>query len=135
MTRPLPANATSLARAIEARMAAAGLTQKRLALLAGLNETYVRDILRGKSRNPKHEQLAKLATALGCRVQDLTSSPAEELLRSVEVISETDGDSETVYELDDVIFVRLWKMLDRRAKAAVLREAITRLSAGRSKSG
>lgn len=62
---------TYIAREIERRMVALEMNQKHLARAAGLNETYVRDILKGKSKNPKHEQLAKLADALGCTLNDL----------------------------------------------------------------
>ena len=67
----LPPDASHLAREIHRRMRLMGLGQKSLALGAGLNETYVRDILSGKSLNPKSEQLAKLARFLGCTVLDL----------------------------------------------------------------
>ncbi len=62
---------TFIAREVERRMLALEMNQKHLARAAGLNETYVRDILKGKSRNPKHEHLAKLADALGCTLNDL----------------------------------------------------------------
>lgn len=61
----------SLAYELEQRMRAAGFNQRSLAVAAGLNETYVRDLLRGRSRNPKSGHLAKLAETLGCSVSDL----------------------------------------------------------------
>lgn len=79
-TSPLPRKAqpwershmpTHVALEIERRMNAAEMNAKQLARAAGLNETYVRDILKGRSRNPKHEQLAKLADALDATVNDL----------------------------------------------------------------
>lgn len=51
--------------------------QKALSLKAGLNETYVRDILKGRSRNPTQSRLAKLAGALDCSVEDLTGAVSE----------------------------------------------------------
>lgn len=57
---------------LRARMKTAGLTQKALALKAGLNETAVRDILIGKSRNPQYRTLSALARELGCAVAELT---------------------------------------------------------------
>ncbi len=48
-----------------------GLNQKRLSLGAGLNETYVRDIIKGRTRNPRTDSLGKLARALGCSRADL----------------------------------------------------------------
>ncbi len=62
---------TALALEIERRMGPAGLTQKGLAIKAGLNETAVRDIRTGKSKHPRHDTVQKLAAALGCSAADL----------------------------------------------------------------
>lgn len=67
----LSPDAAPVAREIYRRMRALGLGQKALAVTAGVNETYVRDLFHAKSKNPKHEQLAKLAQALGCTLNDL----------------------------------------------------------------
>ena len=48
------------------------LDMKGLSIKAGLNETFVKDIINGRSRNPTATRLAKLAKALGCTVADLT---------------------------------------------------------------
>lgn len=61
-----------LVRRLQQRMTDAGLSQRALALQAGLNATAVRDILNGRSRNPHHGTLKALATVLRCRVEDLT---------------------------------------------------------------
>lgn len=55
-------------------MATQGMKQKHLARAAGLNETYVRDLLTGRSRNPRHQHLAKLADALDTTIEDLMSA-------------------------------------------------------------
>lgn len=60
-----------IAKEVERRMLLLGMQQKHLARAAGLNETYVRDLIKGKSKNPKNEHLAKLAEALGCTIGDL----------------------------------------------------------------
>lgn len=62
---------TRLVSELKRRMAAAGLSQKRLALAAGLNETAVRDIVAGRSRHPRHDTVEKLAAALGCGAAEL----------------------------------------------------------------
>ncbi len=62
----------SLPEEIASRMVAKGLNAKRLSTAAGLNESYVRDILRGRSRHPRTDTLGKLAAALGCSVSELT---------------------------------------------------------------
>jgi transcriptional regulator with XRE-family HTH domain len=56
---------------IERRMKRMGLTQKALALKAGLNETAVRDILKGRSRDPQLSTLRALGRILGCTVEEL----------------------------------------------------------------
>lgn len=60
------------------------LGQKALALLAGVGETYVRDILKGRSKSPEAGKLKLLADALGCppsRLLDLAgASEASELV-------------------------------------------------------
>jgi transcriptional regulator with XRE-family HTH domain len=81
-----------IARNVRARMAKMGIGQKALALKAGLNATYVRDILQGKSANPRQGHLAKLAGALGCRSADLTAeSDADADRRLAEVVSAFDA--------------------------------------------
>ncbi len=52
-------------------MALLGLSQKALARKAGVGDTYVRDILKGKSRNPGGEKLECIAAVLGCTARDL----------------------------------------------------------------
>ncbi len=64
-------NDTHLVRELQRCMTRAKLSQKRLALIAGLNETAVRDIVTGRSRHPRHDTLQKLANALDCTVSDL----------------------------------------------------------------
>ena len=53
------------------RMVAHGYNQKSLARTAGLNETAVRDILKGRSRNPRIDTLEALSRVLACSVLDL----------------------------------------------------------------
>lgn len=49
---------------IRRRIKALGLTKKGLSLAAGLGETYARDLLTGRSKNPKTEQLLKVLQVL-----------------------------------------------------------------------
>lgn len=56
---------------LQEEMERQGLTQKALALKAGLNETAVRDILKRRSRAPRVDTLEKLAEALGTTVDSL----------------------------------------------------------------
>jgi transcriptional regulator with XRE-family HTH domain len=57
-------------------MEAKGIGPKALSLKAGLNETYVRDLLKGRSLNPRQSHLQKLAEGLDCGVSDLTGESA-----------------------------------------------------------
>jgi transcriptional regulator with XRE-family HTH domain len=70
-------DAGPLARNLRIWMEYRGFGQKALALKAKLNETYVRDILKGKSRNPTQSRLSKLAEALDCSLDDLTGNVAD----------------------------------------------------------
>lgn len=63
---------------------AAGLSRRGLAVKAGLNETAVRDIEGGRSRNPTYNTLSALAAVLGCSISDLVGQ-AEGLPRFVPV--------------------------------------------------
>jgi transcriptional regulator with XRE-family HTH domain len=53
------------------RMEAIGHNQKSLARAAELNETAVRDILKGRSKYPRVDTLGAIAKVLGCTVNDL----------------------------------------------------------------
>ncbi|MBB4287920.1 S24 family peptidase [Roseospira goensis] len=65
---------TILARNLRKRMAETGRTDmKRLSLDSGLNETYVRDILEGRTKEPRYQKLNKLAAQLGTTAAWLTT--------------------------------------------------------------
>lgn len=55
---------TTLQKRLKIRMDMMEMNAYQTAKKAGLGESFVRDILRGKTRNPSHENLAKLALAL-----------------------------------------------------------------------
>lgn len=61
-----------LIREINRRMEVLGLNALSVATKAGLGKDAVRDIQRGKSVNPSHETLRKIAKVLACTVADLT---------------------------------------------------------------
>lgn len=61
----------ALADEVERRMKALGMNAKHLSRAAGLNETFVRDVLKGKSQNPLMANVEKLADALHCEITDL----------------------------------------------------------------
>jgi transcriptional regulator with XRE-family HTH domain len=61
-----------IADEIRRRMRLLGLSAERLSLAAGLNKTYVRDIVTGRSGSPRLDNLAKVAAALSCSLDELT---------------------------------------------------------------
>lgn len=112
--RPPPDDAAFIARELYRRMMEVDppLTQKRLATLAELNPTYVRDILVGKSRNPKSEHLQKLAKALGCDQSDLTDPgrPGGE-----------EHESEATDRFSERAIVEMWRVLSPQGKELMFR--------------
>lgn len=90
---------TSLQRELRRRMKEAGYNQKSLARAAELNETAVRDILKGRSKNPRIDTLDALAKSLMCSVAALRGNDEEsgkfDQIERVEVVGALDfGGSE-----------------------------------------
>jgi DNA-binding SARP family transcriptional activator/DNA-binding transcriptional regulator YiaG len=54
-----------LGAVVRARRQVAGLTQQQLATLAGVSVAALRDLEQGRSRRPRRQSIAKLATVLG----------------------------------------------------------------------
>lgn len=59
---------SEMGKRIAARMEELGLNAKQLSLTAGLNETYVRDLLKAENPNPRFYHLKALANRLGVTV-------------------------------------------------------------------
>lgn len=55
-----------------------GTNERALANAAGLNPTGVRDIIKRKVKNPRHDTLVKIASALGVPVTDITGDAASD---------------------------------------------------------
>lgn len=115
---PLSPNASPVAREVYRRMMDLGISKKRLALDAGLAPTYVHDLFRAKSKNPQTDHLDKLAKALGCSADDLRHP----VRASSDPKGEESPDPASVLPLfpDDVVLIRLWRVLPKRAKDLVL---------------
>jgi transcriptional regulator with XRE-family HTH domain len=107
---------TAIAAAIRARMQQEGIGQKALALKAGLNETYVRDILHGKSRHPHAAKLAMIAAALNCRAADLLDAAASPQL------------GELVTDAAELLLLATWRKLSQQERESVLDYVSFRLS-------
>lgn len=89
-----------VAQEVTRRMRELGLNPKKLSKRAGLNETFVRDLSQGKSRNPRADSLGKLATALDCTVSDLTGGASSRLLLGKAIAQGQAWEPATVDELD-----------------------------------
>ncbi|HEY2105557.1 MAG TPA: helix-turn-helix transcriptional regulator [Candidatus Binataceae bacterium] len=114
-------DAGPVARQVHYRMVDMGLSPKALSLRAGLNETYVRDLLIGRSRNPKGHQLTQLAAALECEVADLLNAVDPGPART----KPESGD--LIYDPEERAVVYLWRMLTplgRRRVMDSIRKAI-----------
>lgn len=114
----LSPDASPVAHEVYRRMEALGISKKRLAISAGLADTYVHDLFRGRSKNPKSEQLSKLAEALGCTVDDLRHPVGS----SGDPEGQKGLDPTSILPLfpDDIALIRLWRFLPKRAKDLVL---------------
>lgn len=77
-------------------MKALNLNPKSLSQKASLNDTAVRDIIEGRSKNPRHDTLQKIAKALGCTVADLMG----ERLTRPPVDQKHQADTVSIFELD-----------------------------------
>lgn len=52
------------------------ITQAQLAEIAGVDQTTISDIERGKNRNPSWETVARIARALGVEAEEIFPVPA-----------------------------------------------------------
>jgi transcriptional regulator with XRE-family HTH domain len=105
-----------LARALRDRMKEKGIGQRQLALAARVNETYVRDILKGRSRNPEAGKLGRVAAALDWQLADLP----------VGVSQAQPG--EFVRDPGELILLKTWRKLPEQERDAVLDYIAFRLS-------
>ena len=81
-------------------MRSLNLNRKSLSQRAKLNETFVRDIITGRVKSPRYDNLAKLADALGCSVADLTGERAQALPSGDRAGRQHPMEVATVEELD-----------------------------------
>lgn len=82
-----------LAQRLSERMQTLQLNNSQLGRLSGTSESFVRDILRGKSKSPSPDKLSRLATALGRSLEWLVNgqadgSPAPSLVDGLEVLGD-----------------------------------------------
>jgi transcriptional regulator with XRE-family HTH domain len=104
-----------VANEIRRRMESLGMSPKALSLKAGLNETYVRDLFSGRSKNPRNAHLHALAVALGCTVLDLMDPrPPGRRPQASEVVDAP----------EELAFLRFWRALTPEGKAEFIQRAI-----------
>lgn len=125
----LSPDAVPVAREVHRRMVDRGIGQKSLAQGAGLNETYVRDLFAAKSRNPKTDQLQKLADFFGCSLEDLTdpggSSSDQHQYQFV------DPSSILPLRSSEIPLIAMWRLLDVPSRDSILAR-VAELVAARS---
>lgn len=107
----LPPDATPLARNVFRLMTEQKIGQKALALKAEVNETYVRDILSGKSKNPRSDQIHKLAKALGTTVVRL---------RDPRMADSEDQRDKVVDPHETAAIMRMWGILSDEGRDRVI---------------
>jgi len=108
----LALDASPLARGLFFRMRDAGLTMTALAARAGVRADFIRDILRGKSKNPGYEGLEKIAKALGCEVQDI---------RDQGIPGDEPKKGQFVNQPDELALLGFYRSLDFEGKKAAFR--------------
>ncbi|MXV35941.1 MULTISPECIES: helix-turn-helix domain-containing protein [unclassified Saccharibacter] len=96
-----------LIREITRRMEEKGIGQKRLALEADLKETYVRDILKGKSKRPDVFSIGRLAQVLGCSIEELVGLSTV----NASSVDSFKPPSQSLYTEEEIAIVDLWRSL------------------------
>lgn len=125
----LSPDAAPVAYEVHRRMVERGIGQKALAKGAGLNETYVRDLLVGNSKNPKTDHLQKLADFFGCGLEDLRNpGSAGGDQHQDEVI---DPSSVLPLRPSEPPLIVMWRLLDRPSRDIILTK-VAELAAARS---
>lgn len=107
-----------------------GIGQKTLAEGAGLNETYVRDLFKAKSKNPKTDQLQKLADFFGCNLEDLTDPRGAG--RDQHQYESVDPSSILPLRESELPLIAMWRLLDRPSRDAILAK-VAEIVVGRPK--
>lgn len=111
-------SAAPVAHEVYRRMVKCGLGQKALALRAGVNGTYVRDLFAAKSKNPKTDQLQKLADFFGCTVRELTDpGGAGGKQRDDEIV---DPSSILPINASEFSLITMWRVLDQPSRDSII---------------
>jgi transcriptional regulator with XRE-family HTH domain len=98
----LSESAAPVARIIHALLEERGLHHVEVSLSAGLGSGYLRDLFRGKSKKPSHEDLAKVADVLGVGIAALSEESSAS-------IDKDGGDKPDAEEA--IALLKLWGLL------------------------
>ncbi len=98
----------SLVSEIQRRMDETGLNMKQLSLKAKLNETYVRDVVTGKSADPAIHKVAKIAIALGTTLPELWCASGAE------------PRGKLVHDPDELAWLHLWRSMSVDTRGTLL---------------
>ena len=63
---------------------------KEVSLKAGLGETAVRDIIKGRAKNPRIDTLQKILAVLDLNVSDFVDTPTDEHMKMYAQLKESD---------------------------------------------
>jgi len=115
------------AYAIEALMKECDTNPKRLAKSAGVGETYIRDIIKGRSLDPQTGKLVKVASALSCSLDDLVligkalrDGASFDDLKGRLKASGPDPARQALYAEQEFALVELWRELSPSQRSALL---------------
>lgn len=115
------------AYAIESLIKLRKTNPKRLARVAGVGETYIRDLLKGRSRDPQTNKLTKVAEALSTTLDDLISlgnslrsGRVGEDRKSTPNLFNSDFSNNTFYSEQEIALIDLWRELSLSQRAALL---------------
>ncbi|SMH60463.1 helix-turn-helix domain-containing protein [Azospirillum agricola] len=110
------------------RREAAGLSQRGLSLLVGDNDSLVKKIENGLSKNPRIDTLKALAEALNCKVSDLTGDPDEPSHDKDEGKGKAGTSTQNIDDLTigdeneiDRKFSELWEKLNKSTKLKTIK--------------
>jgi transcriptional regulator with XRE-family HTH domain len=123
MKRPpyISSDAVPAAKEIHRRMVEAGLTTAELTRRADVGRSYIKDLFSGtKSRRPTADNLAKVASALGCSLSDLINDPGRSVSDKPQQERINPGSEFPVLLESEQAMLRLWARLSPTAKHLII---------------
>lgn len=109
----LDPSAAPIAGTIHALLIESGRHHVDVSLEAGLGRDYLRDLFRGKSQKPNHEDLVKITNILGAPISALSEQGAA---------STKEDRGNKPYVKEDVALLSLWGLLSKEGQDRALAE-------------